>query len=107
MSYQSLLIKTCTIKQKTATQTSSGAKTFAWTDKATSVKTRRIKNKEPKIYNEQAKTYIDDYKFYFLLGANIAVGDVISLDSEEYTVLSVDNDSHDHHVKVFANKTSQ
>jgi len=107
MSYESLLILTATIKSKTETQSNSGAKTFTWADKLTSVKTRKVRNLQPKIYNELAKTYIDDYVFYFLLGTNIEVGEKVALtDSSEYEILSVDNDSHEHHVKVYAKKTS-
>lgn len=107
MSYESLLILTATIKSKTETQSNSGAKTFTWADKLTSVKTRKVRNLQPKIYNELAKTYIDDYVFYFLLETDIDVGEKIVLsDSSEYEILSVDNDSHEHHVKVYAKKTS-
>lgn len=107
MSYESLLILTATIKSKTETQSNSGAKTFAWADKLTSVKTRRVRNLHPKIYDELAKTYIDDYKFYFLLGTNLTVSDKIVLDDgSEYEILGVDNDSSNHHVKVYAKKTS-
>jgi len=108
MSYESLLILTATIKSKTETQSNSGAKTFAWANKATNVKTRKVRNLQPKIYDELAKTYIDDYKFYFLLGTNLTVSDKIVLsDSNEYEILSVDNDSSNHHVKVYAKKTNQ
>lgn len=107
MSYSSLLNLTCTIKAKTETQSNSGAKTLAWADKLTGVKTRKVRNLQPKLYNELAQTYIDDYKFYFLLGTNLAVKDKIVLSTgEEYDIISVDNDSHGHHVKVFAKKTS-
>jgi len=107
MSYESLLILTATIKSKTETQSNSGAKTFTWADKLTAVKTRKVRNLQPKIYNDLAKAYIDDYVFYFVLGTALEVGEKIVLsDDSEYEILSVDNDSHDHHVKVYAKKTS-
>lgn len=108
MSYESLLRLTCTIKSKTETQSNSGAKTLVWETKQANVKTRKVRNLQPKIYNELSQAYIDDYKFYFLLGTNIAMKDKIELSAgDEYDVLSVDNDSHGHHVKVYAKKTSQ
>ena len=108
MSYESLLILTATIKSKTETQSNSGAKTFTWADKLTAVKTRKVRNLQPKIYNDVVKAYIDDYVFYFLLGTNLTVSDKIVLsDSTEYEILSVDNDSSNHHVKVYAKKTNQ
>ena len=107
MSYESLLILTCTIEQKTNSQNSTGSLSETWTTKLSGVKTRRVKNLQPKIYDELTHTYVDDYVFYFLLGTNIAVKDRISVDGEKYDVLSVDNDSHNHHVKVFAQRTKQ
>jgi len=107
MSYSSLLILICTIEQKTNSQNSTGSLSETWTTKASNVKTRKVKNLQPKIYDELTHTYIDDYAFYFLLGTSIAVKDRISLGGEVYEILSVDNDSHNHHVKVFAKKTKQ
>lgn len=107
MSYASLLILTCTIEQKTNSQNGTGSLSETWATKLSGVKTRKVKNLQPKIYDELTHTYIDDYVFYFLLGTNIVNGNRINLNGEYYEILSVDNDSHNHHVKVFARHTKQ
>jgi hypothetical protein len=108
MSYEKLLNLTCTIKEKTSTQSNSGATTLSWTDKAIGVKTRKVRNNTPTIYDDLAHTYIDDYKLYFLLGTNIEKDNkVVFANGEEFEVLSVGTDSQEHHIKVFAKKTSQ
>jgi len=108
MSYESLLNLLVIIRSKTNTQSGSGAVNFTWADKATGVKARKVRNLQPKIFDEDAKTYVDEYKFYFLDGVSITVADRILLeDAREYEVLSVDKDSHEHHVKVYAKITKQ
>jgi hypothetical protein len=106
MSYENLLNILVTVRSKTNSQSTSGAVNFTWTDKATGVKSRRVRNNQPKIYDDIAKTYIDAYKFYFLIGASIEVADRIELaDGREYEILSVDKDSSEHHIKAYAKIT--
>ena len=102
MSYENLLNLIIVIREKTKTQSGTGAVTFSWADKATGVKSRKVRNLQPKIFDDVAKTYVDEYKFYFLNSASITVSDRILLpDTREYEVLSIDKDSSEHHQKAY------
>lgn len=102
MSFETLLKDTCTIQKKTATQQSTGVKTFAWTTKASGVKTRKRRNNQPKVYDELSKTFIDDYIFYFLVGTAIEIEDRILADGEVYEITSIATDSERHHIEAVA-----
>ena len=107
MSFESLLNTTCTIQSKTGTQSDSGQVVFSWATKASNVKTRKYRNDKPQIYDNDLKTYVDDYKFYFLVGQSIAKEDQILIDGDTYEVLSVANDSAGHHKEVIAKLTKK
>ena len=107
MGFLDLLKDTCTIQKKTATQQSTGVKTFAWATKASGVKTRKHKNNQPKIYDALTKTYIDDYIFYFAIGTALEIEDRILADGEVYEISQVAKDSEGHHLEVFAKITRQ
>ncbi len=108
MSYDSLLIDTCTIQQKSESQSNTGNSTFTWSTKASGVKCRKYRNNQPKIYDENMKVFIDQYKFYFLIGQSIGIENRILLSNGEvYEVVSVAKDSAGHHQEIFAKITKQ
>jgi len=108
MSFEKLLNITCTIQSKTATQSATGAKSFTWANKATSVKTaKKPVASSARRYNEVLKIYEDQYYFYFLPAQSITVSDRIIVGSDTYTIESVDTDSRGHHKQVLATKLYQ
>ena len=108
MSYESLLNTTCTIQSKTKTQSNSGAVAFTWATKASGVKTAKRRNNQPKIYDDLLKTYVDDYIFYFLIGASVTIADRILMpDGRTFEVLTAESDSRGHHLKVLAKLTQK
>ena len=108
MSFLKLLKDTCTIQQKTNSQSNTGSTTQTWSTKASGVPTRkRRNNSQPKIYDALSKTYVDEVIFYFLSTVNIKIEDRILVGSEAYEVLSVATDSSGHHLEVFAKITKQ
>lgn len=102
MSYDSLLNKTCIIQSKANTQTISGQINSAWSNLYTGIACRKVMNREPKIFDNDSKVYVDDYKIYFKIGQAIEINNRIIIDNLTYEVLSVGTDSAEHHIKVFA-----
>ena len=101
MSYEKLLKKTCTIEQKTETQGALGDISLSWSSKAVNVKTRYVQAKQSELRGGYQVT-IEDYKFYFLATADIAIADRIVVDGDTFDVMHVLSDSSDHHKFAYA-----
>ena len=104
MSFCKLLNKLCTIEQKTETQGALGEVSLSWSDKAINVKTRYVQAKQSELRGGYQVT-IEDYKFYFLVSADIAIADRIVVDGDTFEVMHVLYDSSDHHKFAYARIT--
>lgn len=101
--FQSLLDRVCNIQSVTKTQSTSGAVTDSWSNIATSVPTRFRKNKDA-FGDGKFQVTTEDYKMSFMPTVTIAVGHRIVFENENYSVISVKEDSSRHHKTAYVRK---
>lgn len=103
MSYNDLLINTCTIKRYTVTGTDAyGNPTYTWADYLTDESCRWSTPKHLEIKNGAEVVVID--KQLFLKNIDITEQDRVVLDSETYEVVSSikrQDGTGEHHIEVY------
>lgn len=104
MSFSSLLIQTCTIQQKTISQ-STYEKSVVWSNVATNVPCRKEASLGARIQDAEFRSNTDDDTFYFNPDVIIVRGNRIILNGLNYDVIKVNevlDSTTIHHIEAVA-----
>ena len=103
--FTSLLNRTATVKRKTLTQNADGSVSETFTVVA-SYPTRYAPKKDPAVSDGSYKTTDTEYLFFFEIGVDVILPDVIEVGLTQYLVRGIkeyDDDIVAHHIEVSAN----